>query len=248
MEFTTLEIDIEKCPCEAWVWDGGKQYVTAEQIIEPGRIICIAYKWEGSSKVEHLQWDAKQNDKKMLKDFIKVAQKADCIVGHNGKKFDVREINSRIAYHGLAPLPVVALEDTLIQCKAKFRLPSFKLSYLVEYFKVGHKLSTTGGLKLWMRVWKNNDQEALAEMVRYCKNDVKVLAALRERIRPYVKPTRDMRKWSKDPASCSTCGSTNTIKYGVRRNTAGVQLQRIQCKECYVTSSFPVPKERKRGR
>ncbi len=232
--FKTLEIDIETCPCEAWVWDGGKQYVTAEQILEPSRIICIAYKWAHQDKVSCLSWDNKQDDKKMLKEFTKVAEQADAVVGHNGKRFDLRVINARIAYHQLDPLPLTFVEDTLTQTRSKFKLPSYKLSYLVEYFKVGHKLSTTGGLALWMRVWKDNDQDALEEMMNYCKNDVKVLAALRVRIQPYVKPTINKTQWLKDPEACSHCGSTNSVGYGSRMTSVNRVAYRRKCKDCLV--------------
>jgi DNA polymerase elongation subunit (family B) len=84
-----LYFDIEVSPNIGFFWNPGhKISISYENIIHERAIICICYKWEYEKKVSFLTWDSKQCDKAMLKEFIKVANEADEMVGHNGDRFD----------------------------------------------------------------------------------------------------------------------------------------------------------------
>ena len=95
-----LFFDIETSPNVGFFWSAGyKLNITADSIIQERAIICICYKWEDDKQVYYLQWDAKQDDKKMLQKFIEVANTASELIGHNGDKFDLAWIRTRCLFH-----------------------------------------------------------------------------------------------------------------------------------------------------
>ena len=84
-----LFFDIETSPCLGWFWRPSyNTTINPNQIIEYAKVICISYMWEGDTKVHNLSWTKDQCDKKMIEDFIKVMNKADEIVAHNGDRFN----------------------------------------------------------------------------------------------------------------------------------------------------------------
>ncbi len=99
MEYKRLFFDIETSYMVARVWSTGKQYIRPAQLLNHTAIICICYKWEGESETHSLTWNKKQCDKTMLKKFVKVANSADEIIGHNGDNFDIKVFRARCMYH-----------------------------------------------------------------------------------------------------------------------------------------------------
>ncbi len=225
-----LYFDIETSFCLAWVWSTGQQYVGAENILQDSKIICIAYKWEDEDETHILSWDKKQNDKSMLKKFTKIAEKADELVGHNGRNFDQRHINARIAYHSLPRIDITFVEDTLKRSRREFRLASHKLDYLAKYFKVGKKLET-GGIGLWLKVVLDNDRKVLAKMEEYCKHDVVVLEKVYQRLKPYFPVHYNLSVLNQDKTICPSCAG-KLHKHGIRATSALRQVQRYRCKDC----------------
>jgi hypothetical protein len=73
-----LFFDIESSPMIVYSWrTGWNLTIGTENIIEDWKIICISYKWEGENKVHTLDWGKEMCDKKLLQDFIKIANTAD---------------------------------------------------------------------------------------------------------------------------------------------------------------------------
>ncbi len=230
-----LYFDLETSPSMAWVWSTGKQYISHDQILEPTRIICIGYKWEGNQHVECLTWDKKLNDKSMLEEFSKVLDQADVAVGHNGKGFDIKHINARLAYHSLPPSSVVSLSDSLLLSRKKFKLASHSLAYLCKYFKVGKKMST-GGIDLWLKVWLEKDEKALKKMVSYCKNDVKILEQIYLRLKPYLDTKHSLAASIEDRGACPSCGG-KLYKKDIKLVTQLKKVQRYKCSLCSKVST-----------
>lgn len=228
-----LAYDIETSPCQGWFWTSGKQVVNACQIREPGKIICISYRfldWE-EGRVENLSWDENQNDRDMVLEFQKIAEAADLIIGHNGDGFDQKWLNARLAYHN-APgtLSHKLSEDTLKQCRQAFRLPSFRLDFLCKYFGIPGKLSTSSSL--WEEVVFNNDRESLKYMMSYCDNDVIILSQLVERLFSYVKHKINVSTFTGTRDICPRCGDANRRKRGYTY-TAQAKKQMWECLGCH---------------
>ena len=143
-----LFFDIEVSANLGMFWQSGhKISIGPESIIKERAIICICYKWEGVKECHALTWDAKQCDKKMLAEFVKIANEADELIGHNGDKFDLAWIRTRCLYHGIQMFPKYVTIDTLKVARSKFKFNSNKLNYIAKFLGIGQKIHTD--LDLW---------------------------------------------------------------------------------------------------
>lgn len=238
----TLYFDIETSPCLATCWGTGKTHISDEQILEPTRIICLSYKWAHESKVHHLVWDQIKSDKKLCQDFSYIISEADLVVGHNGKSFDIKTINARIAFHCLPPIPETLVDDTLQQARTKFRLPSMKLRYLAKYFDLTPKAPPPDGLEPWKSllldpVDSDRYTKYMKHMLFYCDQDALTLEELHLRIAPYVKSKLNRNLFFKSADGevamvCPGCGYGEYSRRGYNYSQVR-KTQRFQCKSCF---------------
>lgn len=234
-----LLYDIETAPDIFWGWGTGKRVIGANQLIRPGKIICISYRfldWP-KHKVKSLAWEPKKkanrfsyqwSDEKMLREFYEIAQHADILVGHNGDQFDCKTVNLRLAYYNIGSLRHAISEDTLKQSRQAFRSPSYKLDFLCKYFNIPGKLSTPTGL--WEKVALEDCTESLKIMRKYCDNDVFILSEFFLRIYPYINHKLVIAP-STSALICPQCSSAKSINWGTRRIKTGL-YQRLRCNNC----------------
>lgn len=226
----TVFIDIETCPLLFYGWRTGKTVLTIDAIIPDSmvKIICISWRWDGEKKTHRLSWDARQDDKQLLIDFLEAIKDAECVIGHNEKNFDLKIIHTRITYHQLnARLPLMLIEDTLLLARRVMNLPSMKLDYLCHYFGIARKIKTD--MMLWIRTCYYNDRLALEKMGKYCDGDVDILYALYHKIAPYLQSNINRAIVNEDNRLCS-CGH-RTQKRGFAYTTLG-KYQKYCCLKC----------------
>lgn len=223
-----LYFDIEVSPNVGFFWQPGhKISIGYENIIKERAIICIAYKWEGQKKVYHLQWDSKQNDKKMLKDFVKVANQADELVGHNGDNFDLKWIRTRCLLHGISMMPNYTTIDTLKVARGQFRFNSNRLDYISKFLGSEGKIKTT--FQMWSDITLKNCKKSLKLMTDYCKKDVIELEEVFNKLNPYIKPKTHLTGITRE---CPECGSDQLQINRHRVTAAGAKQVQFQCKDC----------------
>ena len=182
-----LFFDIEVSANLGLFWSSGyKLSIGPESIIKERAIICICYKWEGVKEVHALHWDSKQCDKKMLESFIKVANQADEIIGHNGDKFDLAWIRTRCLYHSIEMFPNYTTIDTLKIARSKFKFNSNKLNYIAKFLGIGQKIHTD--YDLWKKIMLDKDKVAMEKMIKYCKNDVVLLEKVFNHLNTHLAP------------------------------------------------------------
>ena len=229
-----LFFDIETSPNIGLFWEAGyKKNITTDNIIRERAIICICYKWEDEKEVYALQWDAKQNDKRMLEQFVKVANTANELVGHNGDKFDLAWIRTRCLFHGIDMFPTYQTIDTLKVARSKFRFQSNRLNYIAEFLGLGGKIKTE--FNLWKDILLNKDKVAMEKMIKYCKKDVSLLEEVYKLLGNHIAPkTHYGVVFGEDRGSCPECGadSKNLIKNMSRTTATGVVKIQYQCKVC----------------
>jgi predicted PolB exonuclease-like 3'-5' exonuclease len=223
--------DIETSPNIAFLWRAGYRLnVGHHNIISERAVICICYKWEGSKKVHHLEWD-NGCDKKMLKEFLEVAKQADELVAHNGDRFDIKWFNTRCLFHGLEPIGDWKTVDTLVIAKRRFCFNSNALDYLGR-FLFGSGKCDDGGFDTWKEIVLDNSKKAMRTMVKYCKRDVELLERVWKALEPYHKPkTHVGRLMGRDGWSCPYTGSEDVVKSKTRFTTAGTRQHQMYSKE-----------------
>lgn len=218
----------------AWIkWTPGMK------VIKEKSVICISYKWYGEdevhtiaisdypSKFEEDPW----NDKYVIKDFLKVMEKADLAIAHNGDKFDMKFFNSRLLKHGLGSF-MVKTYDTLKAAKKYFAFHSNRLGDIAKFLGVSKKSRTD--MSWWDDILFKSCYKSMEKMIKYCEQDVIVLEDVYNKILPYIQtghPTfNQMAGKPKNAVACPRTGSTNVVKWGIY-HTAGNRYQKYRCKD-----------------
>lgn len=227
-----LFFDIETSPNIGLFWSAGyKLNISYDNIIKERAIICICYKWAGEKKIHSLTWDKNQNDNSLLTSFIKIANTADELIGHNGDKFDLPWIRTRCLFHRIPAFPMYDTIDTLKSARSKFRFNSNRLDYIADFLGIGRKKHTE--YNLWKRIVLNKDAKALEYMVSYCKHDVDLLEKIYNTMSSYI-PSKIHHGviLGNGKKSCPNCGS-NDMKFSKKRITAtGIQRVQLKCSKC----------------
>jgi DNA polymerase elongation subunit (family B) len=226
-----LFFDIETSPCVGYFWRPGYRVrLTYDNVIEDAKVICISYKWEGQDEVYSLVWED-QDDKKVIRDFVKVMGKADEIIAHNGDRFDVPWIRTRALKHGITSVPRYHTLDTLKSVRGNFKLPSNRLGDIAKYLGLKvQKMDTS--FDLWKRVMAG-EEKALDYMVEYCEYDVFVLEEVYHKIQKLVPHKVHAGVVDGGPKwSCPNCGSKKVVRNGTHTTTTGQQKQKMTCRGC----------------
>lgn len=200
-------------------------------------IICAGYKTLGSAETKCIcawdfpSWDTDVNDDRALCEAIyEVLKEADCVVTHNGKKFDWKFLQTRLMFHELPPLPPIHHVDTRAEASRNLFVFNNKLDTIAK-FLTSEKKMENGGWDLWVRV-HSRESEAMQLMKDYCMQDVIALEAVFKRLRPLVKslPNHNLFSPMKEK-SCPNCGSTRLRPNG-RRYTQTRAYHRYICEDC----------------
>lgn len=207
-----------------------------QNILKERYVICGAWQVMGERKVHSVSVaDDKRRFKRdpnddyhVVKTMRDVIADADIIVAHNGDKFDLRHLNARILVHGFDPLPPsVRSIDTLKIARRHFRFNCNRLDYLGKLMGVGRKTKVEGGL--WLRALAG-DSDAVECLVRYNKQDVRLLRDVFEKLKPYAGPLWNLRLHGRK-SGCTHCGSKNYKKDGFK-HTLTRSYQYYKCKDC----------------
>ena len=204
--------DIETSRVRAKLWGTGKQYVNHKSLVGETTIISIAWKWIGSDEVYYLTWDKKHCDKKMISEFLVEYNSASMIIGQNNNSFDNKLINTRAAKHKLFVDRFVKSFDIYRMAKRYFRLQSYSMAHMAEYFGLTLKQSHEG-IHMWDMIEDGTEEqqsEYLDKMVEYNKGDIVTTEELYITLKPYFSAVTNksismgLPKWG-----CPVSGSLN---------------------------------------
>ena len=137
--------------------------------------------------------------------------KADIVVAHNGKKFDLPVIIGRGVVHGYKPPSPYFVVDTVEVARKELRLVSNSLANLCEELKLPLKSSHKKypGFDLWVECLKGTD-DAWKELKEYNIADVVSLEALYLRLLPYMKSHPNITRTAfLEEMYCPKCGSAH---------------------------------------
>jgi uncharacterized protein YprB with RNaseH-like and TPR domain len=227
-----LFFDIETSPNVGLFWEAGyKKNIDTSNIIKERAIICICWKWEDDKNVEFVHWDSKQCDKALLQKFIKVANEADELVGHNGDRFDLAWIRTRCLYHKIEMFPTYKTIDTLKISRQKFRFNSNRLNYIAQFLGIGSKIKTD--YNLWKDIVLSKCKKSMDKMVKYCQMDVILLEKVYKKLSGHIESkTHYGVRFGGDRGSCPECGSDELIRAATSISATGTKKVRFKCKTC----------------
>ena len=208
-------------------------------------ILCFGYKIAGEDKAHSINaWDFdgfnenRHDDSAVVHAAYEVLHDADEIVTHNGKRFDVKVLNTRLLKYGLPPLPKINHVDTKQVAKRSLSLYSNSLAEVAKFLNVSEKMHWNDKWSTWTNIaFGTNKADDLRLMDEYCKQDVDTLEQVYLKLRAFHgNDSVNKNHWiSPDNLACPTCGSTELMKNGVRRSKTQV-YQRYICGSCGTSS------------
>jgi len=244
-----LLLDIETAPNLAHVWRFFQENVGANQVIEHSHMLSYAARWLGGQDVAY-QDTQYQSEKNMLRSINKLLDKADCVVAHNGNRFDMPKIRGRSLVYGL-PLPSPYKQiDTYLIARKEFGFDSNSLEYLANVLGLKHrkqKHKKFPGHEMWVECLKGNP-EAWKEMRAYNIADIDVLEDLYLLVRPYARTHPNIGVFTESEKTvCPKCGSEERKKDGFAYTMVG-KFPKYQCRSCggWYRSRFSIYNKDKR--
>ena len=218
---------------------------------ELNSIISFGYKFLGADKAEVINawdfpnWNEDVNDDSVLVGIIyEILMDADGIATHNGKRFDMKVLNTRLARWGYPPLDKRPHADTCVVAKRSLTLYSNSLNNVAKFYGCESKMKHTGW-DMWMQMYKR-DAPSMKLMSEYCAQDVEVLEQVFLKLRPFMKraelPDYGIYK-DIEGHVCPNCGGTKLAKNGKRMVKSGMQ-QNYLCGTCGTASHVKLGKKK----
>jgi len=224
-----LFFDLETAPNKAYIWSLWNEVKNMDYVSSPWYVLCWSAKWLGEKEIMSAGVNnSSENDKSIIRKLRKLFDKADVVVAHNAKKFDVRRVNTRFIANGMTPPSSYRVVDTLLEARRSFSFTSNRLNDLGKFFGLGEKIDT-GGFELWKQCMAGN-KVAWNKMVRYCKNDVVLLEKIYLKLRPYMKQHPNLGIYE-NRELCPKCGSGEIQNRGYAY-TNQCKYQQFVCKNC----------------
>ena len=221
--------DIETSPGVYWSFRcGSKVHLSYKnQLVRPA-VICVAWRWEGESKVHSLTWDKNNNDRELLERFIPEMLSADEVIGHNSDNFDIKWLRTRALFHRLPMPPDFISYDTYKDARKYFNFDNNSLDFISDFLGVAKKQKVDR--ELWEDTCfhperKVRDQN-LKLMLKYCKQDVVSQSEVFEEFRPYVAVKAHRGDFI---SVCPYCGGADTREHKRRPTAQGYMKVQFQC-------------------
>lgn len=203
-------------------------------------ILCFAYKWLDESRVydvSRLDFKDRKTDRGIVKRLHELFDEADVVVAHNGVRFDQPKVRARLLVHGFDPPSPVKEFDTVQVARRQFGFHSNRLDDLGRQLGVGRKLRHTG-FDLWLRCMAGTvmpgtvDPAAWRTMLRYNRQDVRLLEDVYRKLRPWSKTFPNLAAIDDKPDECPRCGVRGQMLHRGWTIASVTRRPRFQCKAC----------------
>lgn len=237
--------DIETSTITTRAWDLYPNHIPYGNIVQDWYIICASWLVAGQSRVNAVsvlndpeRFKANpRDDYYVVKKLREALEDVDILVHHNGDRFDLKKFNARLIYHKLPPLPKILTVDTLKKARQVAKFTSNRLDFL------GISLIGKGKISAPYSLWEEaeaGNARAIKDLVRYNKEDVRVLQGVYDRLLPYMVTHPNVG--SHGILSCPKCAATDYKIKGYKLTAAGTKRAQYQCNSCgsYFTPKQPI--------
>ena len=210
-----LLFDIETSPLKAFVWQTQvwKARINTDQVLSEWFLLTWSAKWLYEDEILSDKLTSKEalkeDDSRIVKSLWKLLDEADVVIAHNGDRFDVPNINTRMVVSGLKPPKSYQSIDTVKVARKEFGFTHNSLNALAKVFGFDTKIDTD--FELWVRCVEG-EEKALKEMEIYNKRDVGLLEEVYLKLRPWIKSHPNLGLFiDTDDSVCPACGSKELI-------------------------------------
>lgn len=131
------------------------------------------------------KWATKRSDDSaVLMAIVEELDKYDIWVAHNGAKFDVPWLRSRMLRHGLGLLPTKKLVDPVQLARNKLKLSYNSLEKVANHLKCNSKTEVLPDM--WLSASLDGCRKSMDYIVEHCVQDVLVLEQVVSRLKGYA--------------------------------------------------------------
>ena len=177
------------------------------------------------------------NDFDVVCKVVEAINNCDLMVTFNGKRFDVKLLNTRALFWGLPPVKSPKHIDLFEQSKRVFKFPSNSMQNVSMYLGENGKLETNGS-NLWERCaeWENYEEceKALIEMMTYGNQDIEATRDLYNRFQGWMKGVPNLGIITNEVTEnktlrCIHCGSDDIFPMNQKTYTSVSSFDLYRC-------------------
>jgi hypothetical protein len=227
-----LVLDIETLPILAYVWNVWNVDISPIHIEKHVCLLSYSAKWLDDDRIISDVLTPKEakdrNDKRIAEGMWKLIDAADAIITHNGKRFDIRQLNARFWKHHLHRPSSYKLIDTLTAAKSAFGLTYNSLSFIAAYKELQGKLDTD--FELW-RQCDRGDRDSLQYMRDYNEQDVFLQEQVYMEMRDWIPNHPNFAVLNHKTDVCPVCLSARYESIGMY-TTNKLQYPEYRCSDC----------------
>lgn len=243
----TLFLDFETSPIVGCSWVSYDADLF--HIIRDVQIISVAWSWGGDDEVFCISlpefkgykpgW-LNVDDRKLVKSFIPIFNRAKAVVAHNGKGFDFRLWRTRLIVHGFTPPPHIIEIDTKSWAKSNFRFTSNSQDGISRQLGTPRKIETEKNLHY--KCIELGDPRAWHDMCEYNKGDIVGMKANAMRLAPFVKNAPNANGLMGTSLNCRNpmCASPDVKLLEPRFVPSGGMRNTYVCKKCGASGYGPI--------
>lgn len=156
-----------------------------------GVILCAVIKPADKRKPIILRGDdfpqwrkGRSDDSPVTAAIAEELRKYDILVAHNGQRFDLPFLRSRMERWQLEPLPKKKLIDPVLLARNNLKLSYNSLEKVAEHLRIPiNKTPVTG--ETWIQAALDGDVEAMDYVVDHCVKDTLILEQVLNRLKEY---------------------------------------------------------------
>lgn len=225
-------LDIETTPALSYHWRYWKENISPTQGVKSSELLSIAAKVLGERGMFFASRQDDKDDRALAAISWSLVDRADVVIAHNGRAFDMKTLNARWAFWQLPPPGPYKVVDTCLIARKEFNFPSNSLNGLAKYLGIGAKASHEG-FDLWRKCMEG-DKAAWATMEKYNIRDVELLEKVYLRLRAYDRQHPNMGIYHNDDVMrCVCCGSENiSTDYQKLHYLMSAGYEVYRCKDC----------------
>ena len=237
-----LLIDIETAPNLGYTYPLWNANMNHSHVVRYGYVLSFTARWLGTTENiyhecqdwKNKKFEEERDDSKLTKAMIRLLDKADVVVGHNGKAFDIDTMKGRALKWGIPPPSPFKVADTLRIAKYEFKLQRNSLEFIADFLGVQAKSKHTEfpGQALFIACDKG-DKKAWKILKEYNIGDVDTLEAVYYRLRTWDSRSPNLGVFRQESRPiCPKCSSGELTRSRKNAHTNTQIYPLFFCRNC----------------
>jgi DNA polymerase III epsilon subunit-like protein len=149
-------------------------------VVKPSDKPCKVFRADKLNK----HWATRRSDdSQVILEIVKELAKYDIWIAHNGNRFDLPFLRTRLLRHNAGPLPSTKLVDPVLLARNKLRMNYNSLDSLASHLRCNSKTEVDPGM--WLTAALDGDRKAMNYIVHHCVQDCITLENIASKLKVY---------------------------------------------------------------